>query len=295
MRTIERASQAPREGTMTGNELGILAGYDGSSGSQEALAWAAAEATSRGSPLTICSAWAPGYPALPGEVTAFDLARRSGERTLAQGVQFVHDLMAPVKIEPLLAAGPAAMVLCEHSARAEMLVVGSRGQGGFSGLPLGSVSSQVAAHAHGRIVVVRGHWRRVPNHAPPLIVVGTEGSVASEPGMEFAFEEAAYHGTALLAVCALADAPGNLGCAREIEDSFKHLISRWEKTRPEVMVGRHISQGCARTALLDAAGEAQLLVVGTRGRGGVDGMTLGSVSTALLQHAPCPVGIVHSG
>jgi nucleotide-binding universal stress UspA family protein len=60
-------------------------------------------------------------------------------------------------------------------------------------------------------------------------------------------------------------------------------------------VGRHISQGCARTALLDAAGEAQLLVVGSQGRGGIEGMMLGSVSTALLQHAACPVGIVHRG
>ncbi|HZC63835.1 MAG TPA: universal stress protein [Streptosporangiaceae bacterium] len=280
---------------MAGIELGILAGYDGSPGSQEALAWAAAETRSRGSPLTVCSAWAPGYPAMPGEVTSFDLARRSGERTQAQGVQFVDDLMVPVEIQPLLTAGPAAAVLCEHSARAEMLVVGSRGQGGFAGLPMGSVSSQVAAHAHGRIVVVRGHWRRVPTHAPPLIVVGTEGSAASEPAVEFAFEEAACHGTALLAVCALADAPGNLGCAREIEDSFEYLISRWEKAHPEVVVGRHISQGRARTALLDAAGEAQLLVVGARGRGGIEGMMLGSVSAALLQHAPCPVGIVHSG
>jgi nucleotide-binding universal stress UspA family protein len=210
-------------------------------------------------------------------------------------VQFVHDLMVPVEIQPLLTAGPAAAVLCEHSARAEMLVVGSRGQGGFAGLPVGSVSSQVAAHAHGRIVVVRGHWRRVPTHAPALIVVGTEGSAASEPAVEFAFEEAVHHSTALLAVCALADAPGNLGCAREIEDSFEHLISRWGKEHPEVVVGRHISQGCARTALLDAAGEAQLLVVGARGRGGIEGMMLGSVSTALLQHAPCPVVIVHSG
>jgi nucleotide-binding universal stress UspA family protein len=280
---------------MSGSELGILAGYDGSPGSQQALAWATTETRSRGSPLTVCSAWAPGYPALPGQVTAFDLARRSGERTLAQGLQFVHDLMVSVQIQPLLTAGPAAAVLCEHSARAEMLVVGSRGQGGFAGLPLGSVSSQVAAHAHGRIVVVRGHWRRVPTHAPPLIVVGTEGSAASEPAVEFAFEEAAYHGTALLAVCALADAPGNLGCAREIESSFERVISRCEKAHPEVVVGRRISQGCARTALLDAAGEAQLLVVGARGRGGIEGMMLGSVSTALLQHAPGPVGIVHSG
>ena len=280
---------------MAGMELGIVAGYDGSPGSQEALAWAAAEATSRGSALTVCSAWAPGYQALPGEPAAFDLARRSGECTLAQGVQFLHDLMVPVEIRPLLAAGPAAVVLCEHSARADLVVVGSRGQGGFAGLPLGSVGSQVAAHAHGRIVVVRGHWRRVPTHAPRLIVVGTEGSAASEPAVDFAFQEAAYHGTALLAVCALADAPGHLGAARQIEDSFERLIDRYGKAHPEVVEGRHISQGCARTALLGAAGQAQLLVVGARGRGGIEGMLLGSVSTALLQHAPCPVGIVHSG
>ena len=280
---------------MPGTELGILAGYDGSPGSQEALAWAAAEATSRGSPLTVCSAWGPGYPALPGEVTAFDLARRSGERTVAQGVQFVQDLMVPVEIHPLLTPGSAAAVLCGHSASAEMLVVGARGQGGFAGLPLGSVSSQVAAHAHGRIVVVRGHWRRVPNHAPLLIVVGTEGSAASEPAVEFAFEEAAYHDTALLAVCALADTAGNLGAGRQIEESFERLVDRWEKVHPEIPVGRHVTQGCARTALLGAAGGAQLLVVGARGRGGVEGMVLGSVSTALLQHAPCPVGIARSG
>ncbi len=277
---------------MAGIELGILAGYDGSPGSQDALAWAAAEAASRGSVLTICSAWAPGYPALPDEV-AFDLARRSGEHALAQGMQFLHDLMVPARIQPLLAAGPAAAMLCEHSARAEMLAVGSRGQGGFESLPLGSVSSQVAAHAHGRIVVVRGHWRRVPTHAPALIVVGTEGSAASEPAVEFAFEEAAFHDTALLAVCALADSPETLGAGRQITDSFQRLIDRCEKAHPEVVVGRHVTQGCGRTALLDAAGGAQLLVIGARGHGGIEGMMLGSVSTALLQHAPCPVAIVH--
>ena len=280
---------------MVGNELGILAGYDGSSGSREALAWAAAEATSRGTRLTVCSAWAPGYPVLTGEVAAFDLARRSGERTLAQGVRFVHDLMVPVEIRPLLSTGPAARVLCEHGARAEMLVVGSRGQGGFADLPVGSVSSQVAAHAPGRVVVVRGRWRRIPTHAPLLIVVGSEGSAASEPAVEFAFEEAAYHRTALLAVCALADSPGHLGAAWQIKDSFERLIDCCEKAHPEVVVGRRVAQGCARTALLDAAREAQLLVVGPRGRGGIEGMMLGSVSTALLHHAPCPVGIVRSG
>jgi len=61
---------------------------------------------------------------------------------------------------------------------------------------------------------------------------------------------AAYHGTALLAVCALADSPGNLGAARQIKDSFERLIDRYEKAHPEVVVGRHVTQGCGRTALL---------------------------------------------
>lgn len=279
---------------MAGTQLGILVGYDGSSGSEEALAWAAREARSHGSVLTVCQAWAPGYPAPPSEVAAFDLARLSGECTLAQGMRLARDLVAPGEVRPLLAAGPAAVVLCDRSASADMVVVGSRGQGGLAGLLLGSVSSQVAAYARGRVVVVRGHWRRVPDHAPRFIVVGTEGSAASEPAVAFAFEEAAYHGTALLAVCALADAPGILGGAAQINDNFEHLMSQQEKAHPEVAVRRHIAQGSARAPLLRAAGEAQLLVVGARGLGGIQGMMLGSVSSALLHHAPCPVGIAHS-
>jgi nucleotide-binding universal stress UspA family protein len=98
----------------------------------------------------------------------------------------------------------------------------------------------------------------------------------------------------LLAVCALADAPGNLGGAGQIKSDFEKLVAQWETGYPEVTVRRLIANGSARAALLTAAFEAQMLVVGARGLGGVRGMMLGSVSHTLLHHAPCPVGVART-
>jgi nucleotide-binding universal stress UspA family protein len=278
---------------MTGARHGIVVGYDGSAGSAQALAWAAREARARRRVLTVCHAWASGYAVPPGEITDLGLARQRGEQVLAKGLQLAQDLMGSAEVRPLLAAKPAAGALCECAADAEMVVTGSRGLGSLAGLLLGSVSSQVAEYASGRVVVVRGR-RRVPGRSPGPIVLGTEGSGASEAAVEFAFEEAALRGTFLLAVCALADAPATLGGGHRIRADFEHLITRWERKHPGVAVRRHVADGAARGALLEAAHEAQMLVVGARGSGGIAGMMLGSVSRALLEYAPCPVGVAHS-
>ena len=198
---------------MAGTMHGILAGYDGSPGSEQALTWAAREARGREAVLTVCQAWALGYPAAPTEVAAFESARRNGEQTLAQGVRRARAVMGSLEVRPLLAAGPAATVLCERSGDAEMVVVGSRGHGGLAGLLLGSVSWQVAAHARGPVVVLRGHWRPAAGYVPGPVVVGVDGTAASAAAAGFAADEAALRGTALLAVCALADSAGSLGGA----------------------------------------------------------------------------------
>jgi nucleotide-binding universal stress UspA family protein len=279
---------------MAGTAEGILAGYDGSPGSARALSWAAREARSRGTVLTVCVALMPGFAALPGDAaTAYDLARRSGERVMADGLRHARGIMGPGSVRWLLADEPAAAVLCELSAGADMVVVGSRGRGGVAGLLLGSVSSQVAAHACGRVVVVRGHWRGSGGYAPGPIVVGADGSAASSAAVDFAFEEAALRDAPVLAVCALADAPTALGGAQERRDAFDEAVTRWEKEHAEVTVLRRVAVGGARDALLTAAHDAQMVVVGARGRCGVRGMMLGSVSRAVLDHAPCPVGVVH--
>jgi len=268
---------------------GILVGYDGSLSSQEAVAWAAHEARDRGVMLTVCHAWAPGDagpPLGPGE----DPARESAQWILSTAVPNPD----PARVRHVLVEGPVARALCEQSAAADMLVVGSRSLEGLSGLLLGSVSLQVAARASAPVVVVRGHWRPAGGYVPGHVVVGIDGSPAAAAALRFAGAEAALHRVPLTAVCALADAPGDLAASSLIAEDFERSVITWEKDHPDVELHRQVTGASPRHALLAAAQDAQLLVLGDRGRCGLPRMALGSISTALLSHAPCPVAVVHA-
>lgn len=277
----------------------IIVGYDGSSGSTDALEWAVREARLRDVPLTICHAWtaAPAGVAVDaalrgGEADAAAQGREDVEAVLAQGVGHAQACDPSVMPRPLPICGPPTRVLCEQCAGADMLVVGSRGSGGLEGLLLGSVSFQVAMHASAPVTVVRGHWRTVPGQHPPPVVVGSDGSVASQAALDLAVEEAELRDVPLVAVCALSDAAGVLGTARDIEADFATRMSKLQADHPGVLVHKRVEQGAPRSALLAAASRGQLLVVGARGRGGLREMLLGSVSVALLHHALCPVTVV---
>lgn len=276
---------------MAGMTDEIVVGYDGSAGSQLALRWAAQEARKRGAGLTVCHAWAPEDLELPVEPPAGDLARWQAEEIADRGLRDAEPIAGSDGVRPLLVCGPPARVLCERSATAGMVVAGYRGRGGLAGLLLGSVAWQLAGHGHGRIVIVRGPGR-LANTAPGPVVVGVDGSAASRAALAFATEEAALRRTHLVATCALADAPGQLGGARALEEEFSRLLTGWEKEHPGVTVLRRVTQGTPRAALLEAAAQAQVLIVGARGRGGIPGMPLGSVATALVHHATCPVAVV---
>ncbi len=276
---------------MTGMTDGIIAGYDGSPGSDEALRWAAREAWARGTVLTIFLACPPDELALRGDGRARDRIRQRGEEILARGVRLAGAVPDLSDVRTVLAEGPPARLLCERSGTAEMVVVGSRGTGGLAGSLLGSVCWQVACHGQGRLVVVRGQWRPV-NQFPGLVVVGADGSAASQAAIAFAFEEAILRDVPLVAVCALADSSGRLG-ARQMEEEFSHIMTVQEKEHPEVTVLRQVAVGSPRPALLAAAAGAQMLVVGSHGLGGPEGVSLGSVVHALLHHSPCPVAVVH--
>src|SRR5262249_32024000 len=216
------AAEAQGEGrfVMAGTVNGIVAGYDGSTASQEALDWAAWEARAQGLALTVCHVWGR---AVPGDAAA-DLARKYGESVIARGVQRAQATMGAGDVRPLLVSGSPTDVLCDMSGSADMVVLGSRGRGGRAGLLLGSVSSQVAAHAPGVVVVVRGHWRPVPGYVPRLVVVGADGSGASQSAVAFAFAEAALRDVPLLAVCALADTPSILGGTHLLEADFEEAL-----------------------------------------------------------------------
>lgn len=275
---------------------GIIAGYDGSSGSVEALDWAVLEARLRGTPVTVCHAWtspaATVVAAGGAEPVALDLVRQQVDRVLADGVRHVRASAAAGEVRPLLVCGSPARVLCEQSSSADMVVVGARGAGGMTGLQLGSVGLQVAAHAQAPVTVVRGYWRPVPKRGPAPVVVGADGSAASLRALEFAIREAELREVPLVAVCALSDSAGVLGAARRIDADFCAAVDRVLSARSGIEVERRIEQGPPRAALLTAASGGQLLVMGARGRGGLREMMLGSVSLAMLHHATCPVMIV---
>ena len=277
---------------MTEMTYGIVAGYDGSPGSGDALRWGAREAKARETTLTVCLAWMPDHMALPTESDLCDLARQHGQEILARGLPYAESVLGPGRVRAELADGSAAHMLCERSKTAEMVVVGCRGHSELPGLLLGSVSWQVAGHASGRVVVVRGEWRPA-NQAPGPVVVGVDGSLAAQAAVGFACEEAALRDVPLVAVCALTDASGRLGEGHQVEEDFGQLMASQAKEHPEVTVIRRVVAGTPRAALLAASADAQMLVVGSRGRGGLDRMRLGSVAQAVLHHAPCPVGVVH--
>lgn len=286
---------------------GVVVGFDGSAASARAVEWAVGEARIRGVPLTVCHAWdVPALPLTPAEV---EPARQAAKRILERGIAVAAGCHGPpVPLASRLLAGPAAPALVYAADRADVLVMGARGAGSCAWLGLGSVSSQLTTHAHCPVEVVRGDgsWR---GHG---IVVGVDGSASSEGAVRFAFEEASLRGMPLTAVCSWwepmmpaipygTDALFNAHAVLDISE-MRHdvkaraelVTDRWRDKYPDVTFTSSVAKEPPRNAVLAAAGRAALLVVGARGLGGFPGMLLGSVSQAMVDHAPCPVAVIRS-
>jgi nucleotide-binding universal stress UspA family protein len=182
-----------------------------------------------------------------------------------------------------------------------MVVVGDRGLGGFSGLLIGSVAVQLAAHAECPVLVVRGQ----PHPSGP-VVLGVDGSPEASAAIAHAFDEAWLREAPLVALHAwlnpVAREPGDmlplvydLDQVRDEEARvLAEAVAGCREEYPDVAVREELVRAHTRAALIDRSVEAQLLVVGTRGRGGMRGLLLGSVSQAMLHHAGCPVLVVPS-
>jgi nucleotide-binding universal stress UspA family protein len=181
-------------------------------------------------------------------------------------------------------------------------VLGSRGLGGFSGLVIGSTAVAVAGHAHAPVVVIRAD--EPPADGP--VVVGVDGTPVGEAAIAFAFAQASARGVDLVAVHAWTDLvveAAYVGGAAALDfapleeqaaETLAERLAGWQEKYPDVHVVREVVRERAARALLRNSEHAQLVVVGTRGRGGFRGLVLGSTSQHLLQHARCPVAVVRT-
>jgi nucleotide-binding universal stress UspA family protein len=288
---------------MTGTPAPIVVGVDGSSSALEAVEWAARECARHRVPLRLVHALlvpVRGYPELL--VTEYEVRRtvEGQAKTWLTAAEAAARAAEPgIDVRAVTVSGAVVPVLVEESRGARMIVLGSQGLGGFTGLLVGSTAVGLSAHGRCPVVVVRG----APADDAP-VVVGVDGSPASEAAIEFAFAAASTRGVPLKAVMTwtdfLVDSPYDEARLaidwQQVEEAEHRLLAErmagWQEKYPDVHVDRVVLRDRPVRALLKLAEDAQLLVVGSRGHGGFTGMLLGSTSQALVYHAPCPLAVV---
>ncbi|MDI2030256.1 universal stress protein [Saccharopolyspora sp. TS4A08] len=266
----------------------IVVGIDGSEDAVRAANWAVAEADHRGAALLLVIVNDDPARASYAE----DAVRKTAEKCRA---------MAPhLAVDVETASGRPVEELLRQSRKAQLVVLGGRGHGGFADALIGGVSAAVATHGSCPVVVVR---RGVPTTVGPVLV-GVDGSESSTNALRFAFEEArgaaaellvmeVWHEGDLLAGPLPSDERDRV--QREVEQSLADQVSSLQEEFPNVRSRQLAQRGHPVATLTDAGRNAQLLVVGHRGRGGFGGLFLGSVAAGVLHHAPCPVVVVRNG
>jgi nucleotide-binding universal stress UspA family protein len=284
----------------------IVAGVDGSEDSLRVVRWAAAEADRRAVPLRLVHAFdhtaehVAGKPTL-GEQDR-DILLAQARRLLTESAAVAETAVPGLQVEAQLVVGYPIPVLVDESARAHLVVLGATGRTWFTELLAGSVASGLAAHGECPVVVVRGAERDPADSAP--VVVGIDGTPASEAAIAFAFETAsarhaplvAVHGWQMPMVGTVPPDPAVVsaasGAAHEI---LAERLAGWGEKYPDVHVRRVVVNDRPASLLVREAEGAQLLVVGSRCHGLLAGAVLGSVGNALVHRAPCPVAVVRPG
>lgn len=272
-----------------------IVGVDGSECARHAALWAANQVGGRADELELIATWtipvAGGYPAFEPLVTSgsIELIERSTHEAVEELAAQLRPSV-PVPITTAVARGGASSVLLEAANHASMLVVGSRGRGGFSRLMLGSTSTQCATHSTIPTVVVP---HESPLNEPTTIVVAFDGSPNATNALRWALDFA-RPGTAIECVSVWDVSPISVGADRYFfpdavdlaRDRFHHLVTDALRSRDltGIDVRRHFVEDLPKEALTKRAAEADLLVMGARGHGAIGAALLGSVSTYLLHH-----------
>ena len=291
--------------TTNPDQARIVVGVDGSPASKVALRWAVEEATVRGAGLDIVHVWGSHHSTYPerGHIdpAPFEV---EGRAILDDAVASLTELtVVPPDVRPVLAEEDAATALLHAAQAAALLVVGSRGRGGFVGLLLGSVGQRCVDHAPCPVAIIPPSWDGTPHGR---VVVGVDGSDSSYGALHWAIAEAERRSAQLDVVNAYGfhQYPSPYGPTVAVD---RGQLEKWSKSMLDEMVaGAFGRRGppagvelitaflTPAAALLESARGADLLVVGSRGRGSFRGLLLGSVSQQCVHHAPCPVVVVGS-
>ena len=260
----------------------VVAGVDASAASLAAIPWAAREAAYRDTTLRLVHACV--FEGAPPRAHESELLLEHVHRALRRGAEIAREAAPGVRVETHVRLGLAVDLLLAESAGAGLVVLGSHGLGGLRGALIGSVALRVAAEAACPVAVVRGHAR---SGGP--VVVGLDATESSEHALQFALDEASARHAPVLVVHAFPD-----GTEATEQRGLEARVANWARKYPALTISSHaVRNRNPSHALLEAAPAAQLIVVGTRGRGPVAGGVLGSTGNALLAHAACPVAVVH--
>lgn len=285
----------------------VVVGVDGSAAAVHAVRWAAHEAHRRSTQIRIVYAdvmslvHLPDMPTQPLPVPFAKAAQRQGQEWLKRASEVAKSEIPDLVVDTEVQVGQPAAVLIGHSRDAQLVVVGSRGLGGFTGLMVGSVAIALSAQGHCPVAMVRG-----PESGSPAgpVVVGVDRSEANEAALTTAFECASQRNVPLHVVCAWNSVDTEVAWWKEgagwdavqihEEQVLAEHLAGWVEKFPGLDVRSFVSHDKPGKLLLQHAGKAQLAVVGARGRGGFKGLLLGSVSQKVLQHSPCPVIVARS-
>lgn len=284
-----------------------VVGVDGSPDSDLAVEWAAQDAARRHRPLHIVHAYlgslVAAQLAAPSSAEYGAALRAVAEGALDAAVARARAVAAELDITTDMPVGEAPAALLDAARHAALLVVGNRGLGGFSGLLVGSVGAELAAHAPVPVIIAR-RSTRVSGPEAGRVVVAVDVGHDPQRALAFAFEQAASRGVGVTAMHTQRW-PGHTdpqeilpvvyddGVLRErSRRALSEAVDGWSARCPGVAVRTVFVHSRTGMAVVNESAGAALFVVGSRGHAAMTGLLPGSVSQAAVHHAPCPVAIV---